>query len=156
MFDAETGEQAGVIREGDRILRKQSAEHLLDTIEILENEPFVKTYLKPMFHVAKCLSGPEVQFLHYLLPYLSYESGMLKHSNGKPVTRAYMAEEIGTSTRTIDRMIKKLKEKQILSRNTVGKESQYFLNPYLFMRGKRVNKTLVDMFRNTRWAKLYE
>jgi len=94
--------------------------------------------------------------VYFLLPYLSYESGMLKHPNGQPLHRLYIAKETGLSINSVDRILQKLKENQIISRNVTGQSVQYIMNPWLFMRGKRINKTLYEMFKNTRWAKVYD
>lgn len=157
MFSPETGEKTGEIYQGDRILRKKSEEYLKETEEILpDDEPYTKTYHRAMFAVANSLTGKELQMIYCLVPFLSYESGMLRHPNGKPLNRAYIADYTGLNVKTVDRLLQGLKEKQVIGRNVVGREVQYFLNPWLFMRGKRVNKTLKAMFQNSRWAKVYE
>ena len=154
-MDYETGAEDNVMYKGDRILRKKSLEYLQDTTEILHDEPYAKAYLKPMFQIAKTLKGTELQMVYFLLPFLSYESGMLKHPNGQPLNRTYIAKETGLSINSVDRILQKLKEKRIISRNVTGHEVQYLMNPWLFMRGKRINKTLYDIFKNSEWAKVY-
>ena len=156
MYSSETGEKTGELYPGDRIYRNKSADYMKNTIEILKDEPYTKTYHKVMFAVSNCLSGKELQMIYSLVPFLSFESGMLKHQNGQPLARAYIAEYTGLSIKTVDRLLQGLKEKQVIGRNVVGREVQYYMNPWLFMRGKRVNKTLYDMFKNSRWAKVYE
>lgn len=156
VYDFATGEKLTELYEGDRILRKQTAEYLADTVELLPNETYVRLYSRPMFELAKTLTGAEMQFVYYLLSYLSYESGMLRQKNGKPLDRDRMCRDTGLSARSVDRMLASLKEKQVIGRNVTGREVQYFMNPYLFMRGKRVNKTLHAMFCRTRWAMLYK
>lgn len=155
-FDPVTGAQSGEIFEGDRILRKETDEFLKETVEILPEEPYIKAYKRSLFDLAKFLSGTEVQFLHYLLQFLSFESGALKLDTGVFLVRSRMSDETGLSLKTIDRLLKRLKEQQIIGRNSVGREVQYFMNPWLFMRGKRINKTLYEMFKNSRWAKMYK
>lgn len=154
--DFETGCDAGELYPGDRILRKNTVDYLSRTVEIMANEPYTKVYNRPMFSIAKSLTGSELQMVYFLLPFMSFESGMLKTRNGQPLNRKQIAERTGLSINTVDRLLQGLKEKQIIGRNVVGREVQYFMNPYLFMRGKRINKTLHDMFKNTVWAKEYE
>lgn len=155
MLSPETREEIGVMREGDRILRKETDDYLRSTQEILPDEPYIKTFNRIMFAVSNGLTGAELQMAYAIAPFLSYESGMLKHKNGQPLTRHYIAEYTGLSIQTVDRILQGLKEKQVIGRNVVGREVQYFMNPWIFMRGKRVNNTLHDMFKNSRWAKLY-
>lgn len=156
VVNPDTGEVNNEIRQGDRIIRKKSTEYVQDTIELLPDEPYVKTYTRPMFELSKSLTGTEMQLVHFLLQYLSFESGVLKHPNGRFLARSYIAMETGLSERTVDRLLHGLKDKRVLARTTSGREVQYFMNPYLFMRGKRINKTLHEMFKNSRWARLYE
>ena len=154
--DYETGADAGELYPGDRIVRKQSADYLQRTVELMRDEPYTKVYNRPMFSLAKSLTGSEMQMVYFLLPFLSFESGMLKTRNGQPLTRKLISDKTGLSINTVDRLLQGLKEKQVIGKHVVGREVQYFMNPYLFMRGKRINKTLQDMFRNTDWAKEYE
>lgn len=156
MFSPETGEKLGEMYEGDRILRKRSREYLKSTIELLPDEPYTKTYHRVMFAVSQGLTGSELQMAYSLLPFLSYESGMLKHQNGQPLNRQYIADYTGLSIKTVDKILQGLKEKQVIGRNVVGREVQYYMNPWIFMRGQRINRTLYDMFKNSRWAKVYE
>lgn len=152
-----TGEVINTLNEGDRILRKKSADYLDSSIEILPDAAYVKTFLKPMSQLSESLSGPESFMVYYLLQYLSYDSGILLHSNGQIVTRSYIAEELGQSERQVDRTIDKLREKQVLKKVLGAKrEVSIIMNPYLFMRGKKINKTLYELFKNSRWAKVHE
>ena len=153
----DTGEALNTLNEGDRILRKKSAEYLEDNIEILPKAPYIKTFIKPMSMLSESLSGPESFMVFYLLQYLSYDSGILMHPNGKALTRSYIAEEIGQSERQIDRTLDKLREKQVLKK-ALGdnREVHFIMNPWLFMKGKKINKTLYELFKNSRWVKVHE
>lgn len=142
--------------EGDAVLRDASKKYLKRTMDITGESPFVKTYTKPLTQLARQLSGAEMNMVYYLLPYISYESGALKHQNGKLLTRAFIALEMGQSERTVDRILQSLKSKKVISHNYVGKEVQYFVNPWLFMKGQRINKTLYEMFKNSDWAKIHD
>jgi len=153
----DTGEITSSLNEGDRILRKKTVDYLESTVEILPDAPYVKAFMKPLSMLSESLSGPESFMVYYLLQYLSYESGILLHSNGKILTRSYITEEIGQSERQVDRTLDKLREKHVLKKVLGAKrEVSIIMNPWLFMRGKRINKTLYEMFKNSRWAKVHE
>ena len=153
----DTGEVTSTLNKGDRIVRKKSVEYLENNIEILPDAAYVKTFIKPMSMLSESLSGPESFMVFYLLQYLSYESGILMHPNGQMLTRSYIAEEIGQSERQIDRTIDKLRDKQVLKKVLGAKrEVSFIMNPWLFMKGKHVNRTLYDLFKNSRWAKVHE
>jgi hypothetical protein len=156
-YSAETGEKTGEMYAGDRVVRKKSIEYLQSTVEILPSETYVKLYLKPLSILAESLTGPESLMVYFLIGYLSYDSGILMHSNGKILTRSFIADAMGQSERQVDRTLDKLREKQVLKKVLGAKrEVSIIMNPWLFMRGKRINKTLYEMFRNSDWAKVYD
>ncbi len=141
--------------EGDSIHRAESKKYLNRTTKV-EESPFIKAYTKPMTMLARSLSGPEMNMVYYLGQYISFESGALKHVNGELLHREFIAKEMGQSERTVDRILQSLKSKKIISHNYVGKEVQYFVNPWIFIKGTRVNKTLYEMFKNSDWAKIHD
>jgi hypothetical protein len=141
---------------GDRVIRKQSIDYLNSTIEINKNEPYTKAFIKPMFTLARSLSGSELQMVYCLLPYISYESGLLMHPNGRALTRECISDATGLGLKTVDRILKSLQDKKVIGKHNSGREIHITVNPWLFMRGKRINRTLYEFFKNSRWAKLIE
>lgn len=148
------GEFAGNMYQGDKLVRKKTTDYLKDTVEIMKENDFVKGYTKSLLYLGKRLSTSEMNMVFYFLQYISYESGALKHPNGKLLTRSFIASDLKLSERSVDRALQGLKTKKVISHNYIGKEVQYFVNPWIFMKGKRINKTLYDMFKNSEWAKL--
>lgn len=151
----ETGEVVGQLNEGDRIYRGKSDDYLKSTVELNKGEPYAKLYIRPMFELAKALSGSEMQMVYYLLSYLSYDSGLVMQVNGKPITRQVIAQEINLAVKTVDKILQGLHQKQVIGKHNNGREVHFTMNPWLFMRGKRINKTLYELFKNSRWAKVY-
>ena len=156
LINPETGEFRGELYEGDRIYRGRSDEYLKSTVELNKGEPYAKTYIRPMFELAKSLSGSELQMAYYLLTYLSYDSGLVMCPNGKSLTRQVIAQEINLSVKTVDKILQGLHQKQVIGKHNNGREVHFTMNPWLFMRGKRINKTLYELFKNSRWAKVYD
>jgi hypothetical protein len=156
VINLETGEVVHEMQPGDRILRKQSVDYLRSTVEINKDEPYAKAFIKPMFQLARSLSGPELQMVYFLLPYISYESGILMHSNGRQLTREAISDNTGLGLKTVDRIIKALYDKKVIGKHISGREVHYTVNPWLFMRGKRINRTLYEFFKSSRWAKVCE
>jgi len=155
--DPETGEKIDELNTGDKIVRAKTQEYLKSTVEILPNATYIKTYLRPLAMLSESLTGPETYMVYYLLQYLSYESGILVHQNGRTLSREYITEETGQSERQVDRTIERLKEKEVLKKVVgAGRQVCFLMNPWLFMRGKRINKTLYELFKNSRWAKVHE
>lgn len=153
IVDIKTNLSIGNLNEGDKIIRAKDSS-FTETIEINTKETYVKLFTKTMFILAKELSGSEMQFIHYLLQFLRYESGLISYENGKELCNKSIALEIGKSVRWVEMTMKSLEEKQVLHKIKIGK-SKYLANPWLFMRGKRITKTLYEIFKDTKWAKLY-
>lgn len=151
IVNPQNGEMVGHIETGDRILKAKS----IEGVEIGRNEAYTKVYLKPMFELAKVLTGTEAQFVNYLMSYAGYASGILQHDNNKPLTREVMKEETGQDERTIDRILCALIEKQVIGKHKTGRSLIFTANPYIFMRGKRINETLYNLYKHTKWAKMH-
>ena len=155
VINTDTGEVKSDIFPGDRIVRKKSIDYLASTVEVNKDEPFIKVYTKTMFTLAQSLSGTENQFINYLLQYISYTSYVLANPDGKPLRRADIVKETGLKECWVDRVLESLVNKQVLAKTRTGGDLQFYANPYLFGKGKRVNSTIAKMFSNTRWAKMY-
>lgn len=155
VVDPVTGELITEISEGDKIIRDKSIEYLKGTIEILKGEPHVKIFVGKLKELHDLIEPQEAKMIHYMLSYLSYESGILINQNGRFVTREQIAKELDMSERQVDRTIEKLKEHEVLKKVLGAKrEVSFVLNPWLFVRGTRINRTLYEMFKNSRWAKV--
>ena len=155
VINTDTGEVKSDIFPGDRIVRKKSLDYLSSTVEINKDEPFVKVYTRTMFKVSQSLTGTESQFINYLIQYISYTSYVLALEDGRILKRDDMATETGLKERQVDRILTALLSKQILAKARTGGDLQFYANPYVFGKGKRVNSTIAKMFSNTRWAKMY-
>lgn len=157
LVDTTTGDYRD-IDEGDsvRITSQKSIEYLKDTVEINKNEPFIKVYSKTLFEMSRSLSGTESQFINYLIHYIRYTSGVLAHSKDVKLTRQDMADETGLSLRSIDRMLDSLIAKQVIGKHKTGNDIYFTVNPFIFMKGDRVNETLYTFFKGTRWNKSHK
>lgn len=145
------------LNEGDRILRKKSIDFLKNTDEIQKTEMYVKFFLKSASVLAReKLSSTEMSVCLELLQYIRYDTGYLAYENGTKLTLDDIKRRCDfISNTSVIRAIDELVGKKILAKVRTGKENNYLVNPYIFMRGARVNKTLSKTFENTKWAKLY-
>jgi len=154
IIDLSTGEIINHANEGDKVkvIRKESVDYLRDTVLINKDEPFVKIYTAVLFKLSHSLSGTESLFVSYLLQYIRYTSGLLEYRNGNTLTRQHMAEETGLNIKTIDRLLKGLVDKQVLGKHKTGQDISFTVNPFIFMKGKRISETLYKLYKNTKWA----
>ena len=156
IYDAETGAKTGELYSGDRIYRGKAIDYLKNTVEICRGEPYFKVFQRPMFELSGALTGAEMQMVFYLAQYIGYDSGILFMPGGRPLSRQFISGETGLSVKTIDKILQGLHKKQVIGKHNNGREVHFTVNPFLFMRGKRINRTLYELFKNSRWAKVAE
>jgi hypothetical protein len=147
------GEIVDEINEGDRIVRQSSVESFTNTIEINMNQDFVKVYTARLLDVANELNGAESAMMMILIGFIQYNTGILTHRNGKPVTRECITRLVEKDIVTVDKLLDGLNKKQIIGKHKTGRTVCFTVNPFIFMKGNRVNKTLAKFFENSRWAK---
>jgi len=149
--DSETGEVLDEIYEGDRtkITRKASIEYL-SKFEVWNLESFFKGHIGELEEIMEELKPSEKAFLFSIVPKVGYEDCCLKHKNGNVLNQGDLVRLSGLSRATVSDVIKSLVQKNILYQGRNGKETQYFVNPWLFCKGNRINKVLKTMFRNYR------
>lgn len=154
-----TGEILGGLKPEDRVLKKEILDRLHEQpidkkTMAFSNGAWGKIYEPAMNKLARLdLTAAEYKTVLLFLPLIKYSSGLIAHSNYKPVDTGWVGEQLELSSKTAARTIKRLLDYRIISKSYSGKESAYFFNPYIFMRGARINKTLYEMFRKSQWAK---
>lgn len=142
------GEIITEMYEGDRILRKKSVEYLEITQE-WKMEHFYKGHITEMRKTMSELNTYEKAFLYSIATYVGYEDCCLKHDNGNELTFDDLVLLSGMSRSKVSEVINSLIKKDILykGRNS-SSNKQYFMNPWLFCKGHRINKVLATMFKN--------
>lgn len=151
----EHGEVTNELYEGDlaKVIRAATKEFLMGTMEFNQNEPFIKVFRRNLFELSTQLTGNESTLLFYLIGFIRYETGVLSYDNGVVLTKESIASDIGVCQKTIERIMSSLISKQILGRHKVGDHACYTANPFIFMKGQRINQTLYKLFKDTIWAK---
>lgn len=152
VIDYETGEEVGILKPGDSFFGKRSRDYLQRTIELNKEVPFIKLFISHDFTLAKELNGIETTMLMYLCNFISYESCAIMYNNGIFLNTNHISENLGISENYIYKIMTKLVQKQTIARCKTGRKTFYIMNPYIFQKGKRVNKTLHKMFKHTKWA----
>lgn len=156
----EDGVILNTIKEGDKvkIVRKETLDFIKsedDLIEINKGEPFIKIYP----NVIDCLlnedlSSADYKIIFICMKYLRYDSGAVMYeNNGNFLSQKDIIALTKLGKKTVYNSIEKLVSKKILHKGVTGKEYQLFMNPFIFMRGTKVNKTLCSMFAKSKWNK---
>ncbi len=118
---------------------------------------YVKFFLKSASVLAReKMSSTEISVCLEMLQYIRYDTGYLAFENGIKLTLDDIKRKCDfISMTSVVRAVDELVDKKIFAKVKTGKENNYLVNPYVFMRGARVNKTLSKTFENSKWARLY-
>lgn len=159
ILDLATGEILDELGDGDSIRRKSQNEYYdkrKKLINMDSNGNFIKLFNKILVELGnEEMKANEYKVCLQLLGYIEYESGILKYPNtGKALSLTDIEKITGLSKSTTIRIMKTLVSKRIYGVHKTGKENCYTVNPFIFMKGKYVNKTLYNFYKKSKWAKL--
>lgn len=151
LVNAETGEIKNKLRDGDRykVTRRESIEYL-SQFQYWNMEHFYKGHIDEIRKLMQELSSVEKAFLFSIALYVGYEDCCLKYDNGNELSFDDMVVLTGLSRGTLSNVINGLIKKDIIYRGKNSKTRQYFVNPWIFCKGNRINKVLKTMFKNYR------
>jgi len=151
IVSADTGEVLDRVKPGDRmkITRLESLEYL-SQFDDWSLEHFYKGHVGEIRKLMDELSTNEKAFLFAIAPCVNYDDCCLKYSNGKDITSSDLVKITGLGRGTVFDTIRSLTEKDIVYRGKNSKNRQYFVNPWIFCKGNRINKVLKTMFKNYR------
>lgn len=159
VVNTDTAEYLYSLEHGDRIVR---AKHLPvfseeDSRMAFTNGSWGKVYEDALGKLAKKnLTAAEYKAVLFLIKMVRPASGLIAYGNYRPVNMGYVEKELEFSHKTATRTIQKLMDLRIIAKNTSGGESIYFFNPYIYQKGRYINKTLYEMFKKSEWAKQQE
>jgi len=151
IVNLETGELLNKAKQGDRIkiTRKESVEYL-ENFQTWKIEHFYKGHTDEIRKLVKELSVHEKAFLFSVAPYVGYDDCCLKFSNGKDITTKHLISITGLNKNKLHETVGNLIEKDIIYKGKNSKNRQFFINPWLFCKGNRINNVLKTMFKNYR------
>jgi hypothetical protein len=118
-----------------------------------EKDEFIKVFPKEIAEIAPMLSGTEIIIVMLLMNCMSYSDGLLrKGGKGKPVTMEYIEKLTGYSKKTVIKAMANLVRARVYFYGRTGRKEtdpyQFYVNPYIFFKGKYINSTLVSMFKD--------
>lgn len=155
IVDSDTGEITDEIYPGDRIVRHSSVKSLKklksvddDKSEIWNLKNFYKANVSEMKLWLVDLSQAEKAFLFSIAPYVSFDDCHLQYGNGIDIGTEDLMKITNMSRTLVYQTIDTLIQKDILYKGKNSKNRQFFVNPWLFCKGNRINKVLRTMFKN--------
>lgn len=160
VVNPETGEITDDLHQGDRIVRANSTNSYKKTVkknsksdddtQIWNLDNFYRANISELALWMDDLSQSEKVFLFSVSPYISFEDCRLTYDNGVDIGTEKLIQITGMSRSKVYETIDSLHKKDIIYRGKNSRSRQYFINPWLFSKGNRINKVLKGMFRNYR------
>jgi hypothetical protein len=163
VVNKETGEITADLYEGDSILRKESKEAHKKFEEAKEEKvkKLSETLIWNMSNFMKMntvevrlwmddLNQAEKAFLFSIVPCVSYDDCHLQLDDRRDVGTEDLVRITKLSRGLVYETIESLIKKDILYKGKNSKNRQYFVNPWIFCKGNRINRVLKTMFKNYR------
>lgn len=154
VIDTETGQIMTELKEGDRIVHASSVEAFHEFEGAPKGETFTKLYHKVIPLIVDCeLSASELIMFMHLAVNLRYISNVAKYPNGKLITRENLQKDLKISEPTVKRSIYRLIKIGLIVEATTIEGKVFVVNPFVVTVGDKINKTVYDLFRKSKWAR---
>lgn len=131
-------EQYVKLQQGDRVFRKSASDYLKNAKEIKYS--FIKINPRIYEYCRKYST------LQTLICHIGYMDNILQFDNGKLITMKNMSKLCGVSNSTIRRQVQGMIADDILHKIKENKTTYFILNPWLCMRGKRIDTKTYNEF----------
>ena len=151
------GEKTSVVVLGpeDRILRKKSIDRYneiknkdAETYEVWDIQHFYKGNIAELQELMKGISVYEKAFLFSVVTYVGYDDCCLKWNNNKCIDFNGLLKISNFSKGKLSEVLNSLRHKDVIYKGLNSAEIQYFMNPWLFYRGNKIEAALKTMFKN--------
>lgn len=156
VIDTETGEYLTALLPGDRILRSEIIGRLQTENQnkmSFNNGQWGKAYNDALNKLARLpLTAADYKMILLFLPLVRQGSGLVAYGNYRPVKFQWICDQLKISSKTAQRSLKRLADYRVITHDYSGGETIYFFNPYIYQRGRLINKTLFEMFKKSIWA----
>lgn len=155
-----SGEIVRDLRENDRFISGNSTKALqtkkMREIEAKKTgdkqewnlEHFFKGHIPEIRELMKSLSVYERAFLFSIATYVGYEDCCLKYDNGRTLDFEDLVVISGMSRGKLSQVLNLLIKADIIYKGANSKGMQYFVNPWIYCKGIRINAVLKTMFKN--------
>lgn len=112
-----------------------------------ENE-FIKIYYNEIKYATYTynITKSELMFLYSLGDFLLWESNLLVDDEGKPLNQKALLKELDMGRTSVNNNIKSLEKKKCLIRIWDGRDVYFLINPYLMIKGQKINKDIPSLF----------
>ena len=150
----ETGEKI----DGDMYRKKPSNKPA--SVE-LKGMIFMKLSIEGARKMLERLTPTEITMAIGLIPYVSYFDCCIRvGGKGEVMSAQDIAKELGMDDAKVYRLIKSLEEKGVMGHHATGSilsgyegkiRKVYTVNPFIYCRGKKVNRSVYDFYLKSGW-----
>lgn len=163
--DAKTGEVVAELKDGDKIYTRDIYENIIakngskDPNDLkyyyVSYASFIKINSACMKELSNLkLTSIEWKIFFYLCEKIDFNSNYISHSNGKPIRKNNVQEDLGISKDSVNKTFSKFVKLGIINYSITQNSCKYFFNPYILLKGRYANKTLVKLFNHTKWKEI--
>lgn len=159
LVDIETGERI-VVGEGERLVKEKKVENETP-VPMKKERQFMKIFLDAAGKIARELSATEVKMVVGLMPYVSYEDCCIREDGyGEVMDIAGIAEALGEDKKKVYRVVASLEKKGVMGHHVTGSilkgykgqlRKVYTVNPFIYCRGKQINRVVYEYYRKSGW-----
>lgn len=111
-------------------------------------EHFFKGHIPEIRELLKSLSVYDRSFLFSIATYVGYEDCCIKYDNGRIIDFEGLVDISGMSRGKLSQVLSGLIKADIMYKGNNSKGMQYFVNPWIYCKGVRINAVLKTMFKN--------
>jgi hypothetical protein len=137
------------LNSGDRVLRK-------DYIEKIDKHKSINMRFAKINFLVNGDISRKYSIFPYLIQYVGYMNGVLRHRNGRLLTNDTIGELCHVSKITAIRQLRGMIKDDIIRKIKTDDGFAYVMNPFIVHLGKEINDSLYDMFKNSKYSVNYE
>ena len=130
------------LESGDRVIRKNAVQYLNNTVEIRYD--FIK-----LNHNVFAKYCKKYSILPILICYIGYSDNICEFKNGKKININSLINLCGVSKSTLQRQIQGMVEDDIIHKIKNKNSFNIMVNPYLCIRGKRLEIETYNEFKSS-------
>lgn len=99
------------------------------------------------------LTGIDFKILFLMLSEAQPITGSVCFSDGNPITKEWICIKVNKSEKTVRYSLNSLEDKELIKKSTDNNCTKYYVNPYVFIKNRKINGYLYNMFKDTVWHK---
>lgn len=164
VINKETGEIYDITSDLYKITIEEYLSEDDESSEIFMNDiTFVKSFRGNGIMLNQKLTNSEIATVVFLCDFICYDDCVLRKNGnklGNPLSIKDLSNLIGIKYETFRKTMSSLKKKQVIGFHNTGDPDKgtsikwITVNPYIFCRGIRVSKWVIEFYSTSEWAKL--